>query len=75
MDPNELKKLLETAVGLLATAERLRPGQNRTAALQLIRGFASEVSLYLDRCEFGDHVTLHSPSTQDFHGCRQGRGR
>lgn len=65
MDPDELKKLLEMAEGVLASAERLRPGQNRATALQLIRDFVSKISFHLDRREFGDDLTLPCPSAQD----------
>jgi hypothetical protein len=67
MRPDALKKLLEMADGMLATAERLPPGQNRTNALQLIRGFASEISLHLDRRALGQaggQPTPPSPSGQ-----------
>jgi hypothetical protein len=68
MRPDARKKLLEMADGMLATTERLPPGQNRTNAFQLIRGFASEISLHLDRralSQAGGQPTPPSPSGQD----------
>lgn len=70
MDPDELKKLLEMAEGMLASAERLRPGQNRATAFQLIRDFVSKISLHLDHREFGDH----HPSAQDLMAAGMRRG-
>jgi hypothetical protein len=67
MRPDELKTLLEMADSMLATAERLPPGQSRTTALRLIRGFASKISLHLDRRELsqpGRQPTPPSPSGQ-----------
>ena len=49
MSVNEIKNLLEMAENLLATAEKLPSGPDRTDALQTIRKFAIELTRHMDR--------------------------
>jgi hypothetical protein len=49
MSTHELKTLLEMAESMLATAEKLPLGTDRSDALQTIRKFAIEITRHMDR--------------------------